>query len=140
MQGWWVGKPITLFTVMLVCVCVWQTLPLPPPPCPSSALLLQLQHGFAGSDNVLHTDLLTDRMATEDYQRYRSATVMVFLGDEAPDAAAAAGVGSSSKNWSLVFPMARGGAWRGSAVPFEHKGILEQGQQVTRDKALHCLA
>lgn len=92
-------------------------------PC---SLCVQLQRGFVGSDSVLHTDLLTDRLATEDYQRYRSATVLLFLGDE-PTASSSS---SSSKNWSLVFPLARGGAWRGSAVPFEYKAIREQGKQV----------
>lgn len=91
----------------------------------------QLQHGFAGSDAALHTDLLTDRLATEDYQRYRSATVLLFLGDgDSPAAADSAAGSGSSRNWSLVFPMARGGAWRGSAVPFEYKAIHEQGKQV----------
>lgn len=101
--------------------------------------MLQLQHGFQGGDAVLHTDLLTDRLATEDYQRFRSATVLLFLGDE--PAGAAGDAGSSSKNWSLVFPIARGGAWRGSAVPFEYKGILEQGKQVCgRDAHIHVIA
>jgi hypothetical protein len=96
---------------------------------------VQLQHGFTGSDSALHTDLLTDRFITEDYQRYRSATVLLFLGDEPPAAAAAAAAAGragsgSSKNWSMVFPLARGGAWRGSAVPFEYKAIHDQGKQV----------
>lgn len=90
--------------------------------------VLQLQHGFVNSDAALHTDLLTDRLATENYQRYRSATVLLFLGDD--DSPAGAAGSGASRNWSLVFPMARGGAWRGSAVPFEYKAIHEQGKQV----------
>ena len=96
---------------------------------PGFLLCVQLQHGFTASDNSLHTDLLTDRLATENYQRFRSATVLLFLGDE-PSSEAAGGLGSSSRNWSVVFPLARGGAWRGSAVPFEYKAIMEQGKQV----------
>ena len=92
-------------------------------------LCLQLTRGVSHSeDSVLHTDLLTDRLATEDYQRYRSATVLLFLGDEPSDGSG--GSSSSSKNWSMVFPIARGGAWRGSAVPFEYKAIHEQGVEV----------
>jgi hypothetical protein len=37
--------------------------------------VMQLTRGFTQSDSVLHTDLLTDRLATEDYQRYRSVVV-----------------------------------------------------------------
>lgn len=58
---------------------------------------------------------------------YRSATVLLFLGEDPSEGAASMG---SSGNWSVVFPIARGGAWRGSAVPFEFKAIQEQGEEV----------
>lgn len=110
-----------------------------PPPyralLPLSFLPTQVQHGFTRSDAALHTDLLTDRMLTEDYQRYRSATVLLFLGDDVTDAAA-----SSSGNWSVVFPLARGGAWRGSAVPSEYQGIMAQGKQVSKACKVPCRA
>lgn len=100
--------------------------------CCCNSYALQLQHGFTNSDTVLHTDLLTDRLLTEDYQRYRSASVLLFLGDqEEMDRAASSSGSSSSKNWSIVFPAARGGAWRGSAEPFEYTSILEQGKAVS---------
>jgi hypothetical protein len=110
-------------------------------PCTFASLLPdplctpQVQHGFTRSDGVLHTDLLTDRMLTEDYQRYRSATVLLFLGDDTTGAAA-----SSSGNWSVVFPLARGGAWRGSAVPSEYAGIIAQGKQVSRAGGTVCFS
>lgn len=88
----------------------------------------QLQHGIGSNDAVLHTDLLTDRLLTEDLQRFRSATVLLFLGDEGIDDHSSSSGGSG--NWSLVFPAARGGAWRGSALPSEYKSILEQGTHV----------
>jgi hypothetical protein len=53
--------------------------------------------------------------------------VLLFLGEDPSEGAASMG---SSSNWSVVFPIARGGAWRGSAVPFEFKAIQEQGKEV----------
>jgi hypothetical protein len=58
---------------------------------------------------------------------------MLFLGDgdAQPRAGRSGSSGSGSgSEWSIVFPVARGGAWRGSATPDEYPSIRQQGQEV----------
>jgi hypothetical protein len=92
----------------------------------------QMTEGFAPAEQAaLHMDLLTDRLTTENFQRFRSATLLLFLSDvPAEPEASAAGSSSSSVGWSLVFPWARGGSWRGSTQPGEHLKLIEAGKQV----------
>lgn len=80
-------------------------------------------------------DLQTDRLATEDFQRLRTATVLLFLSDSDPAAVAAdsaAGGSSSSSGWSIVFPHARSGNSREVTQPEDFREVVQQGQQVGR--------
>ncbi|WIA20194.1 hypothetical protein OEZ85_006042 [Tetradesmus obliquus] len=109
----------------------------------------EMTEGFATAEQTaLHMDLLTDRLTTEDFQRFRSATLLLFLSDvpaEPEASAAAAGSSSSSSSgsgsgWSLVFPWARGGSWRGSTQPGEHLRLIDAGKQVHEQLAAAGLA
>jgi hypothetical protein len=102
------------------------------------AIALQLQHGFGRDEQQLHSDFLIDRLSTEDFQRLRTATVMLFLSDDELDSSSSGdgdgprggGGSSSSSRWSVVFPNARGGTWRGTAEPKDAWPNLSTGQQV----------
>jgi hypothetical protein len=93
-----------------------------------------MNQGFGPTEqSALHMDLLTGRLATEDFQRFRSATLLLFLSDVPAEADESAAAGSSSRgdsSWSLVFPWARGGSWRGSTQPGEHLKLIDAGKQV----------
>jgi hypothetical protein len=94
-----------------------------------------MNQGFGTTEqSALHMDLLTDRLATEDFQRFRSATLLLFLSDVPAEADESAAAGSSSSTggngWSLLFPWARGGSWRGSTQPGEHLKLIDAGKQV----------
>ncbi|WIA40479.1 hypothetical protein OEZ86_013835 [Tetradesmus obliquus] len=50
----------------------------------------EMTEGFATAEQTaLHMDLLTDRLTTEDFQRFRSATLLLFLSDVHEQVAAA---------------------------------------------------
>ncbi|KAF6261160.1 hypothetical protein COO60DRAFT_811608 [Scenedesmus sp. NREL 46B-D3] len=104
----------------------------------------EMIQGFGPAEqSALHMDLLIDRLATEDFQRFRSATLLLFLSDvpaELEGAAAAGGSSSAGSGWSLVFPWARGGSWRGSTQPGEHLQLIEAGKQVHEQLATAGLA
>jgi hypothetical protein len=90
-----------------------------------------MTEGFAPPEKAaLHTDLLIDRLTTEDFQRFRSATLLLFLSNVPAEPEESAAAGSSSTGWSLVFPWARGGSWRGSTQPGDHLKLIEAGKQV----------
>jgi hypothetical protein len=100
----------------------------------------QMSQGFGPTEQgALHMDLLTDRLATEDFQRFRSATLLLFLSDVPAEADESVAAGSSSSSstggsaWSLVFPWARGGSWRGSTQPGEHLKLIDAGKQVREE-------
>lgn len=95
---------------------------------------LQLHQGGSKFERAIHTDLSTDRLTTEDFQRLRTATVLLFLTDSDTAASSSSGGGSSSgssSGWSLVFPWARGGNWRGMVDQGQFAQVLQQGQMVS---------